>query len=144
LDALLGAHPGLLNETAGPGVRTALHHAVFGKSEAGVKFLLEHGADPIGEGDYHELGVLGWATAWEYVEASPEIVDYLLAHGARHNIFSAVATGDTQAIRDLISRSPADLERRMDLANRRRRPLHLAVVKKQSRALTALLELGAR
>jgi ankyrin repeat protein len=177
LDALLGADPGLLNETAGPGVRTALHHAVFGKSEAGVKFLLEHGADPnircegdnayplhfaaekqlfpiirlliehsadpIGEGDYHELGVLGWASAWEYVEASPEIVDYLLAHGARHNIFSAIATGDNQAIRDLISRSPADLERRMDLANRRRRPLHLAVIKKQSRALTTLLELGA-
>lgn len=177
LDALLGADPGLLNETAGPGVRTALHHAVFGKSEAGVKFLLEHGADPnircegdnayplhfaaekqlfpiirlliehsadpIGEGDYHELGVLGWASAWEYVEASPEIVDYLLAHGARHNIFSAIATGDNQAIRDLISRSPADLERRMDLANRRRRPLHLAVIKKQSGALTTLLELGA-
>ena len=91
----------------------------------------------------HELGVLGWASAWEYVEASPEIVDYLLAHGARHNIFSAIATGDNQAIRDLISRSPADLERRMDLANRRRRPLHLAVIKKQSRALTTLLELGA-
>jgi ankyrin repeat protein len=70
-------------------------------------------------------------------------VDYLLAHGARHNIFSAVATGDNQAIRDLISRSPADLETRMDLANRRRRPLHLAVVKKQSKALTTLLELGA-
>jgi len=177
LDALLAADPGLLNETAGPGVRTALHHAVFGKSEAGVKFLLEHGADPnircegdnayplhfaaekqlfpiirlfieygadpVGEADYHELGVLGWATAWEYVEASPEIVDSLLAHGARHNIFSAVATGDNQAIRDLISRSPADLERRMDLANRRRRPLHLAVIKKQSKALTTLLELGA-
>jgi ankyrin repeat protein len=177
LDALLRADPGVLNETAGPGVRTALHRAVFGKSEAGVKFLLEHGADPnircegdnayplhfaaekqlfpiirlliehsadpIGEGDYHELGVLGWATAWEYVEASPTIVDYLLAHGARHNIFSAVATGDNQAIRDLIRRSPADLERRMDLANRRRRPLHLSVIKKQSRALTTLLELGA-
>jgi hypothetical protein len=46
LDGLLAADPGLLNETARPGVRTALHHAVSGKSEAGVKFLLEHGADP--------------------------------------------------------------------------------------------------
>jgi ankyrin repeat protein len=177
LDALLAADPGLINETAGPGVRTALHHAVFGKSEAGVRFLLdrgadpnircegdnayplhfaaekqlfpiirlliEHGGDPIGEGDYHELGVIGWATAWEYVHASREIVDYLLAHGARHNISSAVATGDTEAIRQLISRSPGDLERRMDMANRRRRPLHLAVIKKRAQSLVALLDLGA-
>jgi ankyrin repeat protein len=177
LDALLAADPGLINETAGPGVRTALHHAVFGKSEAGVRFLLErgadpnircegdnayplhfaaekqlfaiirllieHGADPIGEGDYHELGVIGWATAWEYVHAGREIVDYLLAHGARHNLPSAVATGDTDAIRQLVSRSPGDRERRMDIANRRRRPLHLAVIKKQPQSLVALLDLGA-
>jgi len=177
LDALLAADPGLINETAGPGVRTALHHAVFGKSEAGVRFLLqrgadpnircegdnayplhfaaekqlfpiirlliEHDADPIGEGDYHELGVIGWATAWEYVHASQEIVDYLLAHGATHNIFSAVATGDAEAIRQLVSRISADLERRMDMANRRRRPLHLAVIKQQPQSLIALLDLGA-
>ena len=177
LDALLAADPGLINETAGPGVRTALHHAVFGKSEAGVRFLLEHGADPnircegdnayplhfaaekqlfpiirlliehgadpIGEGDYHELGVIGWATAWEYVNPSNEIVDYLLAHGARHNLFSAVAMGDVEAIRRLVSQSRADLERRMDMVNRRRRPLHLAVIKKQPQALLTLLDLGA-
>ena len=177
LDALLAADPGLINETAGPGVRTALHHAVFGKSEAGVRFLLEHGADPnircegdnayplhfaaekqlfplirlliehgsdpIGEGDYHELGVIGWATAWEYVNPSNEIVDYLLAHGARHNLFSAVAMGDVEAIRRLVSQSRADLERRMDTANRRRRPLHLAVIKKQPQSLLTLLDLGA-
>ncbi len=177
LDALLAADPGLINETAGPGVRTALHHAVFGKSEAGVRFLLEHGADPnircegdnayplhfaaekqlfpmirlliehgadpIGEGDYHELGVIGWATAWEYIHPRNEIVDYLLTHGARHNLFSAVAMGDVEAIRGLVSQSHADLEKRMDLVNRRRRPLHLAVVKKQPQALLTLLDLGA-
>ncbi len=177
LDALLAADPGLLNETGGPGVRTALHHAVFGKSGAAVEFLLkrgadpnircegdnayplhfaaekqhlpiirllmEHGADPVGEGDYHELGVIGWATAWEYVQASPEIVGYLLAHGARHNIYSAVATGDAEAIRKVVARWPGELERRMDMANRRRRPLHLAVIKKQAQSLTTLLDLGA-
>ena len=177
LDALLAADPGMINETGGPGVRTALHHAVFGKSGAGVRFLLdrgadpnircegdnayplhfaaekqllpiirlliEHGADPIGEGDYHELGVIGWATAWEYAHANRQIVDYLLAHGAKHNISSAVATGDTDAIQQIISQSPSDLERRMDMANRRRRPLHLAVVKKQAKSLVALLNLGA-
>jgi ankyrin repeat protein len=177
LNALLAADPGLINETAGPGVRTALHHAVFGNSEAGARFLLEHGADPnircegdnayplhfaaekqlfpiirlliehgadpTGEGDYHELGVLGWATAWEYVNPSTEIVDYLLTHGSKHNIFSAVAMGDLEAIRRLVSQTPADLERRMDMGNRRRRPLHLAVIKKQPQSLLALLDLGA-
>ena len=177
LEALLDRFPELINETCGPGVRTALHEAVGGKQEAAVKLLLErgadpnircegdhayplhfaaekqhlaiirllieHGADPVGEGDYHELEVIGWATAWDYVDVNREIVDYLTAHGARHNIFSAVATGETETIRDLVSRSRADLVRRMDLTNRRRRPLHLAVVKKQPKSLRALLDLGA-
>ncbi len=177
LNSLLDAYPGIIDEPGGPGVRTALHQAVFGNQEAAIRLLLdrgadpnvrcegdnafplhfavekqrfpiirlliEHGADPVGAGDYHELEVIGWATAWDYVSVNREIVDYLLAHGARHNIFSAVATGDTEAIRQLVSESRANLERRMDMANRRRRPLHLAVIKKQSQSLATLLDLGA-
>jgi ankyrin repeat protein len=77
------------------------------------------------------------------VDTNREVVDYLLAHGATHNISSAVATGDAEAIRQLVSRTPADLEKRMDLTNRRRRPLHLAVIKKQPHCLATLLDLGA-
>jgi ankyrin repeat protein len=51
--------------------------------------------------------------------------------------------GEVAAIRELVARTPADLERRMDLANRRRMPMHLAVVKKKPESLTALLDLGA-
>src|SRR5262245_50536490 len=67
----------------------------------------------------------------------------MLTHGARHTIFSAVATGDVGAIRRIVGETPSDLEKRMDRTNRRRRPLQLAVVKRQATVLSTLLELGA-
>ncbi len=139
----------LLENGADPNIRCEgdnampLHFACEKQNFEIVRLLIEAGSDPIGEGDYHELGVIGWATAWEYVHSNKTLVDYLLQHGSVHNIWSAVAMGDTDAIQRLAAQSPALLDQRMDLANRRRRPLHLAVIKKQRASLLTLLDLGA-
>jgi ankyrin repeat protein len=106
-----------------------------------VELLIEHGADPIGADTTHELDVLGWAICFAYATHT-DVARYLLAHGARHTLLSAVAMGDVDAIRR-VAHERADINQRMDRTNHRRTPLHLAIVKKQPHSLAALLELGA-
>lgn len=183
--AILDVHGDIVNERTGTGARTALHRAVFGRSEPAVAALLargadpnirdndprtgemedgdnamplhfaaesghlgivrrlvEHGADTVGDDTSHELNVLGWATCFENVYHL-DVAEYLLRNGARHTIHTAVAMGDTAAIREIAGESRAELDRPMDPTNRRRRPLHLAVIKRQPASLATLLELGA-
>lgn len=141
VDALLdrGADPDLRDE----GDNAMPIHFAAERGHLGiVRRLVERGADPIGEGDGHELEVIGWAVCFDYA-FHRDVAEYLLAHGARHTIFSAVAMGDAATIRATIARAPAELDRPMDGTNRRRRPLHLAVVKRRPDSLATLLELGA-
>jgi len=140
----------LLDRGANPNIRDEgdnaypLHFAAENQNLAIITLLIEHGADPIGGGDLHELEVLGWATAWDYVDVKPDIVHYLLAHGARHNIYSATAVGDSEAVRAVVAHDRAALDRPMDRTNHRRRPLHLAIIKRQPQVVATLLELGAQ
>jgi ankyrin repeat protein len=67
---------------------------------------------------------------------------YLLEHGARHTLLSAVAMGDVDAIRKTVQEG-ADINQRMDPTNHSQTPLHLAVIKKQPQSLDTLLHLGA-
>ena len=134
-----GADPNIRDEGD---IAFPLHFAVERGNFPVIKLLVEHGAQTIaGEGDYHELDIIGWATC--FGAGDKEIVDYLIAHGARHTMFSAVAMGETAIVRELAGRSRDRLDTPMDRTNQRRRLLHLAVVKKQRAVLEALLELGA-
>ncbi len=141
VDALLsrGADPNIRDEgdNAMP-----LHFAAERRNLGIVERLIEHGADPIGAGDFHDLAVIGWATCFGNA-ADFTVAEYLLAHGAVHTIFSAVAMGATGAIRRIIGISTGERDRVMDNANRRRRPLHLAVMHRRPESLGALLDLGA-
>jgi len=133
----------LLDRGADPNVRDEgdnampLHFAAEKEHLGIIRLLIEHGADPSGADDFHELEVIGWATV--FGSARPDVVEYLLAHGAKHNIYSAVATGNAEAIRY----NARDIDRPMDRTNLRRHPLHLAIVKNQPESLDTLLSLGA-
>jgi ankyrin repeat protein len=137
----------LLDRGADPNIRDEgdaaypLHFAAERGDLAIVKLLVEHGADPIGAGTDHELDVLGWAVCFDYAHHT-EVARYLLLHGAKYTLFSAVALGESAMIRELVQ-SGADLNARMDRTNHRRTALHLAVVKNQPASLAALIELGA-
>ncbi|HEX5178303.1 MAG TPA: ankyrin repeat domain-containing protein [Gemmatimonadaceae bacterium] len=119
-----------------------LHFAAERRSLGIVERLIAHGADPIGAGDYHDLGVIGWATCFGD-RRQLAVAEYLLAHGSEHTIFSAVAMGATGAIGRIVGIALGERDRVMDTANRRRRPLHLAVIQRRPESLDALLELGA-
>ena len=137
----------LLDRGADPNIRdegddaTPLHFAAEKHHFGMIRQLIEHGADPVGAGTWHELDVLGWATC--FGPGRRDVVDYLLTHGARWTIFSAVAMGADAEVRRIVRASRADLQRRMDVTNRRRTPLHLAVVKEHPETALLLVELGA-
>ena len=139
----------LLERGADPNVRDEgdnampLHFAAENQDFAIIRLLVQHGADVIGTGDMHELDIIGWACCWDYRAPNKEIVDYLLAHGAKHHIFSAVTMGEVEAIRVLVEQDRGQLARRMDQTNMHRAPLHQAVIKQQPRSLAELIDLGA-
>lgn len=119
---------------------TALHWAAGEGHLAVVERLIAAGADIEGEGDDHELGVLGWATCLDRMRE--DVAEYLLSRGARLGIFPAIALGRADDVRAMVTADPSLLQRRMSRNEQGRLALHHAVQCSQPAIVRLLLELG--
>ena len=119
----------------------ALHFAADAADLDVVTLLVEAGSDVVGEGDDHQVGVLGWATCFARVRE--DVAEYLLAHGARLNLWSAIALDRESDVRGFIARDRSLLSARMSRNEHYRTPLHHAAAKNHPRMVRLLLDLGA-
>ena len=110
-----------------------------------VRRLADAGGDVVGEGDDHQLEVIGWASAWDGCDdaAHREIVDFLIGRGARHHIFSAISHELGEEVRRIVAADPSALHQRMSRNENRQTPLHFAVGRNRPTMVALLLELGA-
>jgi hypothetical protein len=138
----------LLSRGADPNAREAgdnaypLHFAAGCGHLETVRVLLDAGGDVHGFGDVHQGDVIGWATLGD-LEGRQELLALLLGRGARHHIFSAIATGDLALIREVVRQDPKALDRRMSRFEQGQSPLHFAMSRKRCDILDLLIELGA-
>lgn len=130
-----------------------LHFAAGGAPLESVRALLNAGSDVQGAGDLHKMDVIGWATV--FAEARPDVVDLLVARGARHHVFSAIALGDVHLLRRVVANDPEALERRLSRFEQEQTALHYVIAPADGlvgglfrtgdhyRTLGTLIELGA-
>jgi ankyrin repeat protein len=123
----------------------AMHWAAAAGELAVVRRLADAGGDVVGQGDDHELEVIGWATCWEGCDdlAHRAVADFLVTRGARHHIFSAVAMNLGDEVRRIVRADPSALNKRQSRNENHRTPLQFAVVMKRPEMVALLLELGA-
>ncbi len=147
----------LLEHGADPNAREAgdntypLHWAAANGQVEIARALLDAGGDVHGLGDVHELDVIGWATLYHAPGDDPalmsaerrELVDLLLARGARHHIFSVISVGELKLIQELVEQNPDALYRRLSRFEKGHTPLHFAISRKRYDILELLIELGA-
>lgn len=123
----------------------AMHWAAAAGHLDVVRRLVAAGGDVIGDGDDHELQVIGWATCWDGCDdaAHRDVADFLVSHGAKHHIFSAIAMNLGDEVRRIVAADPAALSKRMSRNESHQLPLHFAVRKNRPEMVALLLELGA-
>lgn len=119
----------------------ALHFAAEGADLAIVRMLVEAGSEIDGEGDDHQVGVLGWATCLGKVRE--DVAQYLLDAGAKLNIWSAIALDRADDVRAFVG-NPSILSARSSRNDHHRTVLHPAAAVNRPSMVRLLLELGAR
>jgi ankyrin repeat protein/catechol 2,3-dioxygenase-like lactoylglutathione lyase family enzyme len=117
-----------------------LHWAAAGGHLDVMRALLDVGGDVNGFGDVHEGDVIGWATTCPTPAAG---VALLIERGARHHIFSAIALGDLELIRQVVEENPDALDRRRSRFEKGATVLHEAIERKRYDILDLLIGLGA-
>jgi ankyrin repeat protein len=123
----------------------AMHWAAAGGELDVVRRLADAGGDVIGHGDDHQLEVIGWATCWNGCddEAHRAVAAFLVARGARHHIFSAIAMNLADEVRRIVAADRSALSRRMSRNEAHQMPLHFAVRMNRPEMVSLLLDLGA-
>ena len=140
--ALLREEPSLIRSRHSRHDASALHHACCDLDTTRV--LLDAGADPNDAADDAKIGVIGWATMTPPGgEIAMDVVALLLARGARHHLFSAIATGDLDVVRGLIEQHPEALDQRLSSRYHGQTPLHYAIARTRPDILDLLIEMGA-
>jgi ankyrin repeat protein len=122
----------------------AMHWAAAAGQLEVVRRLADAGGDVVGQGDDHELEVIGWATCWDGCDdaAHRSVAEFLVRRGARHHIFSAIAMNFADEVRRIVAAEPSALNRRQSRNENYRTPLHFAVLKNRQEMIALLLELG--
>ena len=101
---------------------TPLHFAAGAGILESVRVLIEAGADVHGGEDLHNGEVIGWAARPD----NEAVVNLLIAHGARHHIFSAMALRDRDLVEKLVAQNPDALLRRRSRFENMHTPVHAA------------------
>lgn len=149
----------LLERGADPNARDRGDNAIplFAAAGGGpidsVRALLDAGSDVHGAGDAHQLEAIGAATI--FAQARRDVVDLLVARGARHHVFSAIALGDVELLRRVVREDPAAIRRRLSRFEQEQTALHYVIAPPDGlvgglfrtgehyRTLEVLIELGA-
>lgn len=130
-----------------------LHLAAGSAPLETVRALLDAGSDVHGHGDAHALDVIGWAAC--FAEPRRDVIDLLVARGARHHVFSAIALNDPDLLRRVVADEPDALQRRLSPDEQEQTALHYVIAPPDGlvgglfrtgehyRTLDTLIELGA-
>jgi ankyrin repeat protein len=123
----------------------AMHWAAAAGQLDVVRRLADAGGDVVGQGDDHNLEVIGWATCWDGCDdaAHRAVAEFLVSRGVRHHIFSAIAMNLADEVRRIVAADPAAVNRRMSRNENNQQPLHFAVRMRRPAMVALLLELGA-